>query len=348
MDSLFDGASGKLYESGRVGTRKVVGALGLGRGFGSTDGAGTSDRVVTGAAGASLKRSYFVLAKINGWGGGNFGRFFEDATGNELFYVSSGSGLVYWREFSGGQRTANINNASAVSNLFGKVAAFSVSFDASAPGNQPELYVNGVRYAFSTVDGMPSGSALATGNICIGNRASDTARNLDGVIYDFIQFDRMLLPIEHAALYANARQLYRRRKVLLTAVAAVQVARPIADLSNTGWVPSSGADLYPMVGETVRDDGTYIAATAVGALCELDLADLADPAVSTGHLPTLVLSAPGGGGITVRLRQGTTTIAEWTYHPGTSPTEYTPTLSGAEADSITDYTTLRLQFEAIA
>lgn len=103
-----------------------------------------------------------------------------------------------------------------------------------------------------------------------------------------------------------------------------------------------------MIGETVRDDGTYISATAVGALCEVDLADLADPAVSTGHLPTLVLSAPGGGGITIRLRQGTTTIAEWTYHPGTSPTEVTPTLSGAEADSITDYTSLRLQFEAIA
>ena len=98
----------------------------------------------------------------------------------------------------------------------------------------------------------------------------------------------------------------------------------------------------------VRDDGTYISATAVGALCEVDLTDLADPAVSTGHLPTLVLSAPGGGGITIRLRQGTTTIAAWTYYPGPPATEYTPTLSGAEADSITDYTALRFQFEAIA
>lgn len=136
--------------------------------------------------------------------------------------------------------------------------------------------------------------------------------------------------------------------VTLTIGVAVQVARPVADLSNTGWVPSSGADLHPMIGETVRDDVTHIAATVVGALCEVDLADLADPAVSTGHLPTLVLSAPGGGGVTIRLRQGTTTIATWTYYPGATPTEYTPTLSGAEADSITDYTALRLQFEAVA
>ena len=136
--------------------------------------------------------------------------------------------------------------------------------------------------------------------------------------------------------------------VSLVVGVVAQFARPIADLSNTGWSPSTGVDLYQMIGETVRDDGTYISATAVGALCEVDLADLADPAVSTGHMPTLVLSAPGGGGITVRLRQGTTTIATWTYHPGATPTEYTPALSGAEADSITDYTALRLQFEAIA
>jgi hypothetical protein len=146
----------------------------------------------------------------------------------------------------------------------------------------------------------------------------------------------------------NPWQIFKGRRSFLSVGVAVQVARPVADLSNTGWVPSSGSDLYPMVGETVRDDGTYISATVVGALCEVDFADLADPAVSTGHLPTLVLSAPGGGGITIRLRQGTTTIAAWTYHPGPTATEYTPTLSGPEADSITDYTALRLQFEAIA
>jgi hypothetical protein len=168
-----------------------------------------------------------------------------------------------------------------------------------------------------------------------------------GIIVDD-QYPDDTMFAEIRSLSANPRQIIAPRRLILGSVATVQTARPIADLSNTGWVPSSGADLYPMVGETVRDDGTYIAATAVGAICELDLADLADPAVSTGHLPTLVLSAPGGGGITVRLRQGTTTIATWTYHPGATPTEYTPALSGAEADSITDYTALRLQFEAIA
>lgn len=171
---------------------------------------------------------------------------------------------------------------------------------------------------------------------------------LNGKLYFAAIWTRALSAMDVKALSENPWQLFKGRRNFLPAIATVQVARPVADLSNTGWVPSSGATLYPMIGETIRDDGTYISATAVGALCEVDLTDLSDPAVSTGHLPTLVLSAPGGGGITVRLRQGTTTIATWTYHPGATPTEYTPTLSGAEADSITDYTALRLQFEAIA
>lgn len=346
MDSLFDGASGKLYESGRVGTRKVVGAIGLGRGFGSVDGAGTTDRVATSLSGSAGKRTYFVLAKVNGWGGGNFGRLF-DASAEEIFYFRSVEGLTYSRAYSVGVRSAISNSAASVSDTFGKIASFSVSFDASSYTNKPELYINGIRFPFVTIDGVPSGSITAASNLIVGNRA-DATRNFDGVIYDFLQFDRMLLPVEHARLHAMSTKLYRRRKVYLSPVAAVQTARPIADLSNTGWSPSSGADLYPMVGETVRDDASYIKANFVGALCELDLADLADPAVSTGHLPTLVLSAPGGGGITVRLRQGTTTIAEWTYYPASTPTEYSPALSGAEADSITDYTALRLQFEAIA
>jgi hypothetical protein len=175
----------------------------------------------------------------------------------------------------------------------------------------------------------------AAGTLVVNEDSSFTFTAPDGV-YSFVY-----------RLFVDGADL-GTTTVTLTVGVTAQIARPIADLSNTGWSPSTGADLYPMVGETVRDDGTYILATAVGALCELDLADLADPAVSTGHLPTLVLSAPGGGGITVRLRQGTTTIATWTYHPGASPTEVTPTLSGAEADSITDYTALRLQFEAIA
>ncbi len=209
------------------------------------------------------------------------------------------------------------------------------------------LYVDGGLVASNT--GF-SGYGSTSNPLCfLGTESNgEIFTSADGLFFLGVPFNRALTIGEIRSLSANPWQIFKGRRSFLSVGVAVQVARPVADLSNTGWAPSSGSDLYPMIGETVRDDGTYIAATAVGALCEVDLTDLSDPAVSTGHLPTLVLSAPGGGGITVRLRQGTTTIASWTYHPGTSPTEVTPTLSGAEADSITDYTALRLQFEAIA
>ncbi len=129
---------------------------------------------------------------------------------------------------------------------------------------------------------------------------------------------------------------------------AVQYARPNADISNTGWLPLSGSDLHPMVGETVRDDDTYIYTNTAGSLCELALSDVTDPATSADHLPSLVLSAPsGGGGMIVRLMEGASQRASWTYDPlPTTATLYQPELTGGEADSITDYGNLRYQFEA--
>lgn len=49
----------------------------------------------------------------------------------------------------------------------------------------------------------------------------------------------------------------------------------------------------------------------------------------------------------MRLMEGASTRASWTYDPlPTTATLYQPELTGGEADSITDYGTLRYQFEA--
>ena len=163
-------------------------------------------------------------------------------------------------------------------------------------------------------------------------------------------WDRVLSAAEAKAILANPWQIYMPEELpyFPSVVVTVQTAFPIADVSNTGWTPSSGSDLYPMIGEAVRNDSTYIYATVPGAICEEQLTVLGDPDSSVDHLPTLVLSAPGGGGITVRLREGTTTIANWTYYPPGTATEYQPTLTGTEINSITNYAALTYQIEAIA
>lgn len=188
------------------GTKKTIGKFGIGVGFGSVDGVGTTDKIATSLSGSSGKRSYFVLAKLNGWGGGNFGRLF-DSSGQEQFYVSSSNGLVYVRAYGSGQRSANTNAPASVSDTFGKVTSFSVSFDSSSTANEPELYINGIRYPFVTLDGVPSGAVTAASNLMIGNRADNT-RNCDGTIYVFRSFDCMLSAKDHAELTANPNRVY--------------------------------------------------------------------------------------------------------------------------------------------
>lgn len=101
-----------------------------------------------------------------------------------------------------------------------------------------------------------------------------------------------------------------------------------------------------MIDEVVADDADYISTTD-SSICEVALGSLIDPASSTGHIVRYRLTGDGGI-IVVRLRQGTTTIASWTHNPPpVSFTTFEQTLSGAEADSITDYSALKLQFEVI-
>lgn len=124
-----------------------------------------------------------------------------------------------------------------------------------------------------------------------------------------------------------------------------QLLAPVSGVSAGSWTPSSGFDLYAMLDEAAANDADYIV-TPGASTCEVALAVADDPAVSTDHVVRYRISAANGG-ITVRLRQGITTIASWTHAPApTTPTTYAQTLSGAEADSITDYAALRLQFEA--
>lgn len=125
-----------------------------------------------------------------------------------------------------------------------------------------------------------------------------------------------------------------------------QVAVPISDVSDGAWTPSTGADNYATIDEAVPSDTDYDSVTSASTF-EVAVTVLTDPATGGGHYVRYRVGGLGDS-ITVRLRQGTTTIASWT------DTDLTPTprtveryLTTAEANSITDYTVLRLQFEAL-
>ena len=133
-----------------------------------------------------------------------------------------------------------------------------------------------------------------------------------------------------------------------------QFGRPNSDITTTNWSTSSGSGtLASHIDETTFSDTDYILTTTDDASCEVALSSVTDPAVSTGHIVRWrwrVANAGGGGERGgAFLVQGATTKATLATSYNLNRTAYDAmsyTLTGTEADSITDYSDLRLRFTA--
>lgn len=125
------------------------------------------------------------------------------------------------------------------------------------------------------------------------------------------------------------------------------VARPDADTTAGGWLPSTGSSLYAMIDEVSPDTADYIYATTA-TTCKIALSPVAEPATSGGQRVSYIIDSPPGDGLTVKLLCGVTVIASWTHDPApATPTRYDQYLSGAECDAIADWTTLYYTFESL-
>ena len=133
--------------------------------------------------------------------------------------------------------------------------------------------------------------------------------------------------------------------ILPVYVAPPQKLAPVSDVAAGSWLPSSGSDLYAMVDETAYSDADYIYATSA-TTCTLALASGSDPNSSAGHILRYRL-LPGSVNVAVTLKQGTTTIASWGPHALTGVAQdFAQTLTGGQADAITDYSALRVEITA--
>jgi hypothetical protein len=138
-----------------------------------------------------------------------------------------------------------------------------------------------------------------------------------------------------------------------------QFGRPSTDTFRE-WEEDDGTttDIFDQIDETSFDDADYIR-TPVAPTSDVyvtKLTTLEDPQVSTGHVVRYRYRKDTAGGaqidLTVQLRQGYvnegtpgTQIAQWTHTAiAETITAAAQTLSGAEADAITDYTDLYLRF----
>lgn len=129
-----------------------------------------------------------------------------------------------------------------------------------------------------------------------------------------------------------------------------QFARPSSDVTTGAWTPTP---LYAEIDESAASDADFISANiSTNDFAEVALTDVSDPSVSTNHVVRYRYRKSASSGnsrsIQVALYQGGTLIASGTTHTPTTTTwtAGTFTLTGTEADAISDYTDLRLRFIA--
>lgn len=137
-------------------------------------------------------------------------------------------------------------------------------------------------------------------------------------------------------------------------------ARPISDVAIGGWKTYLGGttNLYQMIDEQIPDDADYIKSSNIESgqddTTKFGLASRTDPQTPDNHTVSARLrKTPVSGSLTtncvVSLYQGVTLIAEWTEsNVGTDWVTVEHTLTAGQANSITDYSALRLHFKAAA
>jgi hypothetical protein len=113
------------------------------------------------------------------------------------------------------------------------------------------------------------------------------------------------------------------------------VGRPFSDLSNTGWTPSTGVELHPMIGEAIPNSGTYILSTVIGQQYEAALSTTIHPGSSTQVLKFRGSSGTGNS-VIVRLKNlDGAIVLEHTQALTPIDTEYSINLSPSEIAAIT-------------
>lgn len=190
------------------------------KGFGTTYGTGTTDRIDSGtlAPPSTSKRSIVAQLYPKTTGGGGLGRVYQDMTGSgsaagEALWITSTTGITYSIRISASAATAQWVPASPLTLDRWQVLGFSVHYIGS--GSTGYAYIDGKLVA-STVGGI-AGSLPGTNpatNLTFGNRVGDGARGWDGMIGLILIFDGFLEAKDHLALAANPRQVFSTHQAL--------------------------------------------------------------------------------------------------------------------------------------
>jgi hypothetical protein len=205
----------------------------MARGFGTTLGSGSTDRIETTLTTKPTQRSYHIWANINGQGGASNGRMFQAAGDYSLVLLGTGI-ITYQRKWSTTDGLWHITQPAA-STWFGLGVSYNAGLAGDETGNEPLMYVNGISQTI-TEDSNPNGTlGTTTGAYSIGNDGGGI-RNWDGMLAEFAVWDALLDAAEFAALGKGYSPLLIRPASLVEHVPMVRdnISRKLAAPTITG------------------------------------------------------------------------------------------------------------------
>ncbi len=227
-----------------TGTKVATARWGLARGFGATLGVGTTDAVRTNLTAHATNRTYIVrfFLRSASAGGGGLGRIFDKqvTAASEAFYVNNNGGaphLRFARTFTTGQTEYATQNNSVVN---GQSYVLAVTYDSSSPSNAPRIWINGGLQSLTSLSTGTGSAIVTTDAYALGNRPSDSLRNIDGWISDFFVFDSILSNGDIEELSSDLNQIWQDRRIWVP-VAAAGATFKSAWARGCNTVISSGA-----------------------------------------------------------------------------------------------------------
>jgi hypothetical protein len=232
----------------------------MARGFNTTHGVATTDRIASAYTAQAVTRSWAIWTYRAGSGGTNIGRIFEKRTGateSEWLAVNS----TNYRFKRNRATTDGIWDTAMPSlNAWHHVG---ISYDSSSTSNDPVAYIDGSSQSVTEITGPPAGAVTDNADpYILGNRPADDAC-WDGMLAEFAIWDAILTGGEFAALASGLSPLFVRPAVL---VEYMPLIGPItsymvggATVTGTAIQPHPRSYYPPM-----RRRRSYVAAAAAG------------------------------------------------------------------------------------
>lgn len=208
----------------------------MARGFGSTLGSGTTDKIVAASYTSPTLFSYAGWVNRNADGTLSAGRIFSkdgSTTGEIAARRSASNVMTLSRKFSTTQGDWTVTGTSL--DTAGRWNHLAIVYDGGATGNVPVVYVNGMAVSVATLV-TPAGTVTSSAGVLnIGNSAS-SVREWDGILGDQAFWSGVLLSAaEVEALYngANPRDIrgnYLQELISMTSLipaSLVKATQPI-------------------------------------------------------------------------------------------------------------------------